>query len=296
VTILIIAAIAAVGLAFVLAVSMKHKTVQVVAASDPTPHAVVQVLVAKHDLAIGTRLANGDLAWQAWPANAVNAAFITDGHGEQTAPATATAAAVNQVAKAAATSMSGGGPMEALYGAMVRAAILANEPISSAKLLRAGEGGFMSVVLKPGMRAISIPVTVSTGAGGFVLPGDRVDLVQARPVDPAANGGRPGFTVAEVLRDVRVLAIDQSIAPAKDSETIVGAVATLEVPDEDAKTVALAKAQGEIMLALRPFGDNGATTAPGAAAPPAPPKVVAVQGASVRVFRAGVATEVAVAP
>jgi len=204
-------------------------------------------------------------------------------------PAAVVASQAGQVANAAAASMAGGGPMEALYGAMVRTAMIANEPVVSSKLLRAGEGGYMAVVLGPGMRAVSIPVTVTTAGGGFILPGDHVDLLQARRNDPSANGGHPpanglDFTVSEVLRNVRVLAIDQSVAPAKGSESIVGAVATLEVPDGDTKAVAAAKAQGEITLVLRPFGDNSGPTAPRA-----------VSTGSVRLFRGGEVSEVAVA-
>jgi len=282
-----VAGLAAICLALVIAITMKHRPAQAAAAAEPPPRVTVQVLVAKHDLAIGSQLAAGDLAWQPWPADAVNPAFITDGHGDQPVPSTTAAvvaAKAGQVANAAATSIAGGGPMEALYGAMVRLPILANEPIQSAKLLRAGEGGYMAVVLKPGMRAVSIPVSVTSAAGGFILPGDRVDVIQARPADPAANGGRPGFTVYTVLRNIRVLAIDQSVAPTKGSESIVGATATLEVADDDAKTLTVAKAAGEMTLALRPFTDT---------TDPAKAKTVTLNGA-VRIFRGGQASDVMV--
>lgn len=258
--ILAISAIAAIGFALILRGMLgRHAPAPVAPAADQSAaHATVQVLVAKRDLQVGTRLATGDLGWQPWPATALNSAFITDGHGVEAVPATPGAAVATQaghVASVAAASVTGG-PMEALYGAMVRTPILANEPISNAKLLRSGDGGYMAVVLQPGKRAVAVPVSVSTAAGGFILPGDRVDVIQARAADPSITGGHGGFAVAELLRNVRVLAIDQAAKPAKDSETMVGAVATLEVSESDAKILTLAKAQGEVVLALRPFTDG----------------------------------------
>jgi pilus assembly protein CpaB len=174
--------------------------------------------------------------------------------------------------------------MEALYGAMVHDRILANEPISNAKLLRSGDGGYMAVVLKPGMRAVAIPVSVNTAAGGFILPGDRVDVLQAHQSD-TANGGKPGFAVETLLRNVRVLAIDQATQQVKGAESMVGVAATLEVEDADAAVLARAKAQGEVILALRPFGDPGSPESSGSAGEPG----------AVRIVRAGQVSDVMVA-
>ena len=284
--ILAVALVAAIGLAMLVGITMHHPAAPK-AIAETAPRLTVQVLVAKRDLPVGTRLAAGDLAWQAWPADALNSSFITDGHGDQAAPTTPVATVETQatkVAAAAATSMAGGGPMEALYGAMVHEAILTNEPIVNTKLLRSGEGGYMAVVLQPGMRAVSIPITANTTAGGFVLPGDHVDVLQAHQAEGPATGGRTGFTVAELLRNVRVLAIDQSVQATKGSESLVGAVATLEVSPNDVKVLTLAKAQGEIMLSLRPFGDASE-----------PPTQRADISGAVRIIRAGQVSEVMVA-
>src|SRR5690606_9287495 len=100
----------------------------------------------------------------------------------------------------------------------------------------------------PGMRAMAISVTVDTAAGGFILPGDRVDVLQAGDVDDRS-------VTRTVMRNVRVLAIDQAAAPAKDANTLVGAVATLEIPAGDAEVLAGAQIQarngGGLVLALR---------------------------------------------
>jgi pilus assembly protein CpaB len=260
--VLAIAAIGAIGLALLVGAITKHKTAPQVAISAGPAQPMAKVLVAKHDLAVGTRLGANDLAWQDWPVSGVNAAFITDGQGARVAPTGTTATIADQAsrtAKAAAVVVTGGaGPMEQLYGAIVRQAILANEPITNAKLVRGGAGGYMAVVLQPGMRAIALPVSVNLAAGGFILPGDRVDLIQAHADTSQGSGGSQGFVAQVLLRNIRVLAIDQnSQTPKNGTQTEVGATATLEVAAADTIVIARAKAQGEVMLALRPYSDLG---------------------------------------
>jgi pilus assembly protein CpaB len=167
--------------------------------------------------------------------------------------------------------------MDQLSGSIVREAILANEPITNAKLVRGGVGGYMAVVLQPGMRAVAVPVTASDSAGGFILPGDRVDVVQAHQSD--ASNGRGGYAAAILLRNVRVLAIDQNSQPPKNGQqSQIGGTATLEVAAADTQVVARAKAQGEVLLALRPYSDAGE--------PSGPPTDQGNSG-QVRIFRSG---------
>jgi pilus assembly protein CpaB len=175
--------------------------------------------------------------------------------------------------------------MDALYGAVVRVAMVANEPVTQAKVLHGGEGGVMAVVLKPGMQAVAVPISVNTSAGGFILPGDHVDVLQSHQADAAANGGHAGFTASVLLRNIRILAIDQASQPGK-SESMVGSVATLEVEQADAETLARAKAQGEVILALRSYGDAGGPSG----------RVSPGNGGAVRILRAGQASEVMVTP
>jgi pilus assembly protein CpaB len=256
--VLVVAAVSAILLAVIVHGIVGHRgsPPPVVAAAAPAKP-MTQVLVAQHDLPIGTRLAQGDLTWQPWPADGVNAAFITDGQTET--PQTG-AVAILKKGEAAATQAVAGGPMEATYGSIVRTPILASEPITQAKLVRGGQGGYMAVVLGPGMRALSVPVNTATAAGGFILPGDRVDVMQSHPND-TTSGGRAGFTAETLLRNVRVLAIDQaSDAPKNGVQSMVGAVATLEVAAADAPVLARGKAQGELVLALRSYSDAGGPT------------------------------------
>ena len=290
--VLAIAAIGAIGLALIVGAMTKHKPAptQVVITSTAPAEPMAKVLVAKHDLAVGTRLGANDLAWQDWPADAVNRAYITDGQGARVAPvggAAALADQARQTAKAAEQVVAGpAGPMQQLYGSIVREPILANEPIINAKLVRGGEGGFMAIVLRPGMRAVAVPMSVNTDAGGFILPGDRVDVVQSRPADTASNGGRAGFVAQILLRNIRVLAIDQNTQPPKGGQqSQVGSTATLEVASADSELLARAKAQGEVILALRPYSDAGGPSGRGAAG---------LDSGQVRIFRSGQAPEVMV--
>lgn len=288
--ILVIAAIAAIALAFVVRGAFAPKKPDATAAATaptqaaPAAAPMVKVLVASRDLPVGARLTAGDMSWQDWPAANLNAAFITDGQGPQTAPTGA--AAVARKASDAANNMFGGAALTSIVGAVVREPILSGEPIIARKIVKAGEGNYLSVVLTPGMRAIAVPVTVDSAAGGFIMPGDRVDVLLSR------DNGDKGMVTATVLRNLRVLAIDQAVEPAKDAKTIVGAVATLEVASGDAELMADAQAQakkgGSLILTLRAYTDAGAPAGSGGSGPGGPGRVV-------RVYRAGQASEVTVA-
>lgn len=281
VLILVIAAVAAIGMAFLLrgVLAGGDKPAPVAAAAEAAPK--VRVLVAKRDLPPGTRLAAADLTWQAWPADGINPAFITDGP----APEPDKEGAAEKAARIAGEALGGGdNAIQALEGAVVREAILGGEPVTTRKIVRGGEGGYMSVMLDPGMRAMAVSVNVDTAAGGFILPGDRVDLLQAMEADEGE-----GMITRTVMRNVKVLAIDQAAKPEKDANTLVGAVATLEIPAEDQETLANAqieaKAGGALVLALRSYADMAGRSSRGAA--------VAETGA-ISVFRGGEASEVTV--
>ena len=218
IVILVVAAVSAIGLALLVRGMMAPKPQPAATlASAPQAKPMARVLVAKRDLPIGTKLTTADMGWQDWPAEALNAAFVTDGAPPQAKTddkgllKTATKAATEAVAPPPA--------MEAFEGALVREPIAAGEPMTARKVVRGGEGGYMSVMLAPGMRAIGVPVNSETGAGGFILPGDRVDVLQARRSEEAEKG----FVTQAVLTNVRVLAIDQATEPGKDSKTMVGA-------------------------------------------------------------------------
>jgi len=278
IAILAVAAIAAIALAFLVRGMLVPKTPRapVIAAAAPAKP-MAQVLVAKRDLPVGARLAIADMSWQPWPADALNPAFVTDG-AAPVLPAQGADKAVKTAAKVTTDLILTQEPMQAFSGAIVKEVILKGEPIMARKVVRAGQSGYMAVVVAPGMRAMSVPINAETAAGGFILPGDRVDVLQSRK---AAEGD--GFITEVLMRNLRVLAIDQATAPGKDSKTIVGAVATLELPASDVEVLARGKAQGEMQLALRSYADAGG--GPGRGGP-------SRTGDGLRVYRGGAVTEV----
>jgi pilus assembly protein CpaB len=290
--ILSVAAVAAIGLAVVvrgmLAGDPAPAPAPVAQAAAPqTP--MTRVLVAKRDLPVGTRLTASDMGWQSWPADSLNPAFITDGSAPKAAPETTADKAIEGASNVAQSMVAGTKGMDNLIGAVVREAIASGEPMVERKVVKGGEGGYLAVVLQPGMRAVGVPVTVESGAGGFILPGDRVDVIQTREVAPpqgATTGDKPRVTEPVVV-NVRVLAIDQKTAPEKDSQAIVGAVATLEVTPDAAEALVEAMSRGDLQLALRSYADAGAPSG----------RVTARTsvGPTVRVFRQTEVTDVAVA-
>ena len=248
---------------------------------------------ARHGIALegtgrrGRRLEESDLEWKDWVIDNINPAFITDG-STPVAAVEATPAdippegAVASVTRAAANLANGGAKAD-YVGSVVREPILAGEPIVSRKIVRAGDSGYMAAYLEPGMRAMAIRVTVETAAGGFILPGDRVDVLLTRETNLANMGAQEGdrskFASSTVMQNIKVLAIDQSTRAGDDEQAVVGATATLEVGPRDAEALALAKSEGELSLVLRSYADTGGPS--GRVAP------VARQSSAIRVYRGG---------
>lgn len=288
-----VAAVAAIGLALVVrAMGSPSKSPTAVATAAAVPaRPMAKVLVAAKDLQPGQRLTEADLAWKDWPVDEVNPAFITDGttplpSAEATGEAAPAAArpegAVASVTRAA-NNLATGGAMADYVGSVVREPILAGEPIVSRKIVRAGDSGYMAAYLEPGMRAMAIRVTVETAAGGFILPGDRVDVLLTRETNlsnmGAQEGERSKFASSTVMQNIKVLAIDQSTRAGDDEQAVVGATATLEVGPRDAEALALAKSEGELSLVLRSYADTGGPS--GRVAP------AVRQSSAVRVYRGG---------
>jgi pilus assembly protein CpaB len=188
-----------------------------------------QVLVAARDIQPGELMTEDDLVWQSWPAGNVHASFIRRTHRPN--------AAADQA------------------GSVARGHIFSGEPIRPANLVRAGSSGYMSAILPSGMRAVSTRTSPQTGAGGFILPNDRVDVILTRR--ESTNGGPADDYVSErVLSNVRVLAIDQTLEEQNGRTVVVGSVATLELMPEQTEILALAEQVGEISLALRSIMDG----------------------------------------
>ena len=225
-----LAAVAAGGAAF-LARGLLGGGTPVVKASLPPPVTTNEVLVAASDLVPGQRLLPEQVRWQKWPKSSVDPSFMT----QSTTP----------------------NLEQTIKGTVVRSPIVTGEPITDAKVVRSDATGFMAATLTPGMRAISIPVSVASLAGGFILPNDRVDVMLTTQV------GDHRYRATTFLRNVRVLAIDQAIPDLKNdkAQKAVSDVktATLELLPAQAERIARAQASGTISLSLRPLQDHVAS-------------------------------------
>jgi pilus assembly protein CpaB len=287
------AGLACVGLLAHSMAAGKSRQPVVIAAAAPVAvveKPMTEVLVAVHDLQVGDRLTAADMRWQPFPQEAINPAYIVNGPAPTT-PRTdraKVAAGVATAAGAAKTLVVGptaDGAAGKMVDAIVRESILTGEPILERKVVHAGAAGMMAVTLDPGKRAIAVPLSAESAAGGFILPGDHVDIVQSRAVDAA--GGPKRVATSTVLENVRVLAIDQNTKPQKTANTAVGATATVEVSAAQAEALIAAKAQGDLTLTLRSYAETRGGSRLGPGASPGPVAVV-------RVFRNGVPTDVKV--
>jgi pilus assembly protein CpaB len=220
--VLAVAAMAAIAALFLVrGMAAKPKPADVTNVAPGLP-----VLVAAKALEPGDATVPGDIVWVNFPPQAVSESFVQ----QATTPNATTD----------------------LVGAVARMAIAKGEPITTGKLVKPGEQGFMAAMLTPGYRAVSIPISAQTAAAGFILPNDRVDVLATRalPTAPGAQGEQVRSDV--ILEDVRVLAIDQKFrAEAGAPAPAVGGVATLELSPRDAETLAMAEKMGTVSLALR---------------------------------------------
>jgi pilus assembly protein CpaB len=189
-----------------------------------------KVLVAQRALPVGTIITADAVSFQGWPGELVKDAYYIEGEADMTK----------------------------LLGTVVRFPITAGQPLTQGSLVAPGDRGFLAAALAPGMRAITIPVSAKTGVGGFVFPGDRVDLMLTQ--DVKGEGSGDSLRTAEtILRNLRVLATDQATdSEVVDGKTVVHAfrTVTLEVTPRIAEKVAVAQEIGEISLSLRAIADN----------------------------------------
>ncbi len=193
-----------------------------------------KILVARKALPVGTIIDQESLTYQAWPKELVQNAYYIEGAPES--------------------------DMSKLLGTVVRNAITAGQPVTQGSLVGPNDRGFLAAALGPGMRAVTVPVTTTSGVAGFVFPGDRVDLVLTQEVTGGGDG--PALKVSEtIVRNLRVLATDQRI-DSKDEEgkTVVKtfSMVTVEATPRLAEKIAVSQSLGTLSLALRSIADNTA--------------------------------------
>lgn len=210
---------------------------------ETTPE--VRVLITKHDLAVGSIVDPlADLDWLAMKPEQAKEDYLREDSA----------------------------PMEGYAGAIVRRTLRSGEPVTQSSLTRAGEGSFMSAVLEPGMRAVSISVTPTSGNAGFISPGDRVDLIVTHRVRLAAATNPEGSVISETfIRDVRVIAVDQTLTN-PENQAILAKTVTVEVSPHQAEKIAVAADLGKISFALRSLAAGQQQTATDGAASAAPPE------------------------
>jgi len=203
------------------------------AAAAPVPLGP-KVLVAKKALPVGTIIDADSFTFQPWPKELMQSAYYVEGQPD--------------------------GDPKKLLGTVVRYAITAGQPATRGSLVGPQDRGFLAAALGPGMRAITVPVNVSSGVAGFVFPGDHVDMVLTQNVEGGGDG--PALKVSEtIIRNLRVLATDQRITDKDDegkTQVKTFSNVTLEVTPRIAEKIAVAQSLGSLSLALRSIADNSA--------------------------------------
>jgi pilus assembly protein CpaB len=191
-----------------------------------------EVLVATRPLPVGTIIQQDAFKFQPWPKDLVQNAYYIKGDVQP----------------------------EKLFGAVVRNEVSTGQPLTQGSLVQPGDRGFLAAALGPGMRAVTVSVSSSSGVAGFVFPGDRVDLVLTQTV--AGGGDGTPLKVSEtIVRNMRVLATDQR-TDSKDEEgkTEVKTFSnvTLETTPKISEKIAVAQTMGQLSLSLRSIADNNA--------------------------------------
>ena len=222
-------------------ISRKSEPAPVTAVAAPSAD-TVEILVAAGDIKVGAVVNPGDLRYASWPQEAVDGRYLRHENGVD--------------------------PKQQWVGGVARQPLFAGQPITAGALFHRGEAGVLAGILSPGMRAVAIPVTATSGVAGFVLAGDRVDILLDQDVHAAtgqaddANSHRNPLRYASeaILTDVKVLAIDEKLAK-PDGANVASKTVTVEVTPKDAETLVVAGRMGELVLALRGMTQDDAKPA-----------------------------------
>ena len=191
-----------------------------------------EILVAARDIKLGTDLSQEDLKWQVWPEDSVFKGAIKRKDNE---------------------------PVLDGASGKILFSLAEGQPIHKNMLVGEGKGNYLAITLKKGMRAVAISVKAQSMVGGFVGPGDYVDVILTHKVRTGRGDETAtlinSFASETILEDVRVMAIDQT-AKREEDKAKVGRTVTLEVTPEDAQKLALVGEMGDLTLALRGIGDD----------------------------------------
>lgn len=225
----LLVALGAAGMAALLLGGVFGKKNEATAAPGPQVQ-MAEVLVVARDLDIGTTVAASDLKWQKWPKEAVAGGYVTRDANPQ--------------------------GLETMIGAVARATMFSGEPVTETKLVRAESSNFMAAALSPGMRAVSVEIREETGAGGFIKPNDRVDVILTANAGSSDDGLKRAIA-RTLLQNIRVLAVGQSFRDSAGAVETSGETqqtaktATLEVSPAEAELLQQGAEAGKLSLALR---------------------------------------------
>jgi pilus assembly protein CpaB len=232
--VLLVGALLIAGVTAVMAKNMFSGASAPQAQAGPVVPAGPEVLVATRTLAVGTIVDAESFRYQPWPQGLIQPAYYTRGEG--------------------------GVEPQSLIGTVVRNEITAGQPVTQGAIVRPGERGFLAAALGPGMRAVTVAVSATSGVAGFVFPGDRVDLVLTQEVAGGGDGA-PLRASETIIRNIRVLAVDQRLNSRDESGNQVAqsaATVTFEATPKIAEKIAVAQTIGQLSLSLRSLADNNA--------------------------------------
>jgi pilus assembly protein CpaB len=200
----------------------------------PPAAPTLQVLVARNAIHTGQIVKPDDMRWQSWPQGSLAPTYIVEGKR----------------------------PLSDFVGAVARGSIAAGEPVTEGKLVLAGTRGFMAAVLQPGTRAVSVPITATSAVSGFIYAGDRVDVLLTHVLSSQGSQGGQSAQSAQrtatetILRNARVIAMDQKLDFSPGDKPDVGKTATLELTPKQTELVTLAVKMGDLSLVLRSLQDT----------------------------------------
>jgi len=206
----------------------------IVQASFGKKEQLVEIAVAKQALPLGTEISDKNVQWKGVPEQSVFEGAIRRTANKSVAD---------------------------LVQGRLRRDVAANEPILTSALVTNGQGNVLAASMKAGMRAVAIKVSAESMVGGFINPGDRVDVLlsyevtQAPDVPAAVDNPVEKNATETVLENIKILAIDQT-ARKDDDVAKVGRTVTLEVDEKGAEKLALSSQMGELSLSLRALGDT----------------------------------------
>ena len=184
----------------------------------------VQVLVARNAVRTGQIIKPDDLRWQPWPQGALPPSYIVEGRR----------------------------PIADFVGAVARSSFHVGEPIVEVEIVMPGSRGFLAAVLRSGMRAVSVPATATSAVSGFIYAGDRVDVLLTHVLTSPIGQHSATETI---LRNARVIAMDQKLDFAPGDKPDIAKTATLELTPKQTEIVTLAVKMGELSLVLRSLQD-----------------------------------------